>query len=570
MLERIQKNTVIEWLEPAIAEEKFSRVLHLEPDGKQVVIYPLEGKTGLPYVKPIDEIVFALESEQACIRTVDPFGTPLLADEVLKQKDRELRDRAWEAIVTLVRNTPTIFCSEKRSVLISEAARINGTHRKYIWKWLRKYWRYGMVKNSLLPRFNDCGGRGKRKSCTESVKRGRPAFRSLDDPEKAGINIDDDHLSIIKLSIKRYYNTSDKNPITKAHRLMIENHYNMGYQIVKGVPEPILCPSEEYPTYEQFNYWLKKEVSPEKSLRTRIGVREFNLTCRPILKDSTQAAFGPGHIYQIDSTIADIYLVSSLIREHIIGRPVLYFVVDVFTRMIVGFYIGLEGPSWVSAMMALANTAMDKVELCRQYGIEIQTGIWPTSMFCQQLIADRAEILGHNSDVLSDDFGVIITNTPPYRADFKGIVEQTFHKANCKTIHWQPGAVKERFRERGQKDHRLDATLTLKEFSAIIIRMILHHNCNHYVRNYPFSEDMIAAGVKSIPIELWNWGMRHRTGCLQQHSFQKIMLGLMPSGQATVYGDGIHFKGLYYTCDEAIDEDWYVKARKKTYKVKVS
>ena len=79
---------------------------------------------------------------------------------------------------------------------------------------------------------------------------------------------------------------------------------------------------------------------------------------------------GPGDRFQIDATSADIYLVSRFNRHRIVGRPTIYVVVDVFSGMIVGLYVGFEYPSWLGAMMALVNAATDKVDWCRQYGVE--------------------------------------------------------------------------------------------------------------------------------------------------------------------------------------------------------
>ena len=39
--------------------------------------------------------------------------------------------------------------------------------------------------------------------------------------------------------------------------------------------------------------------------------------------------------YEIDATIADIYLVADDDRSKILGRPILYVVVDDFSRMVV-------------------------------------------------------------------------------------------------------------------------------------------------------------------------------------------------------------------------------------------
>jgi len=80
-----------------------------------------------------------------------------------------------------------------------------------------------------------------------------------------------------------------------------------------------------------------------------------------VLGSSSTDAIGPGSVFQIDATVADVYLVSRFNRTHIIGRPVLYIVQDCFSKLIVGLYVGLEGPSWIGAAMALANTVGNKV-----------------------------------------------------------------------------------------------------------------------------------------------------------------------------------------------------------------
>uniref|UniRef100_UPI001EF29BAA hypothetical protein n=1 Tax=Acidithiobacillus ferrooxidans TaxID=920 RepID=UPI001EF29BAA len=56
---------------------------------------------------------------------------------------------------------------------------------------------------------------------------------------------------------------------------------------------------------------------------------------------------------------------------------VVYVVIDALSRMITGLYVGLEGPSWLGAMMALANAASDKKAFCRKYGISISDEDWP-------------------------------------------------------------------------------------------------------------------------------------------------------------------------------------------------
>lgn len=557
----IARNLIIEWLDAEGQDAGLSRILWIDDKRTAVAVYMLSGPQTFPIMMEYLEVVHALETQEAVIRPYDPFAAPILDESEISPQYRRHRDRNWKLIEHMVCEEPAVYLKENRGKLVLEAIRKSGTQKKYIYKYLHRYWQRGMTKNALLPDFRNCGGPNTPKPLRGS-KRGRPSLQGRNNPEDIGVNVTEVDKSLIKLAISRYYNVSGEFAIRKAYKEMLEKHYNKGYQIQDGVKVPVVAPPEECLTYSQFYYWFNKFLNLEKSLKARTGERAYNLRHRPVLNDSTHFAFGPGHIYQIDSTIADIYLLSSFLRTHIIGRPVLYFVVDVFSRMVVGFYVGLEGPSWIGAAMALAVTAVNKVEFCARFGISIQPAAWPADMFPQKLVADRGpEWIGNASDMLVDNFNITVTNAPPYRADFKGIVERQFHKAKEDLIKWIPGAVTERFGERGERDYRLDATLTLPEFAEILIRMILDYNNNHYLDDYPLLPEMIADGVKPVPIEIWNWGMRNRTGYLQRRSQKEVLLGLMPSGTATVTWQGIHFQGLHYTCDRAIRDNWYVRAK---------
>tara|TARA_R110001583_G_scaffold119228_1_gene270593 strand:- start:5454 stop:5981 length:528 start_codon:yes stop_codon:yes gene_type:complete len=171
-------------------------------------------------------------------------------------------------------------------------------------------------------------------------------------------------------------------------------------------PEHLL----DVPTERQFRYFYNKEYSPLEITRKRKGEINYQKDFRPVLSSSTTEVSGPGSQDHIDATIADVYLVSADDRNKVIGRPTMYFVVDVFSRAIVGMYVGLENASWVSAMEALSNTVLDKVEYCKQFDIEITKEMWPTVGLPESIIGDRGEILGRHIEVLSKAFNVNIEN----------------------------------------------------------------------------------------------------------------------------------------------------------------
>ena len=82
---------------------------------------------------------------------------------------------------------------------------------------------------------------------------------------------------------------------------------------------------------------------------------------------------------------------------------------------------------------------------------------------------------------------------------------------------------------------------------------------SYYIRN----NEVFAEGVKPIPRDLWNWSIEKMRPRVFEESY--IILSLMPRDRATVTGDGIKFKKLIYTCEKAIQKQWFLKAKLKGF-----
>ena len=70
----------------------------------------------------------------------------------------------------------------------------------------------------------------------------------------------------------------------------------------------------------------------------------------------------------------------------------LYIVKDVFSRFIAGFHVSVAPASTIEQMVALENTGINKVEFCKQYGIEIEEDDWPCAHLPKFLAGDRGEL----------------------------------------------------------------------------------------------------------------------------------------------------------------------------------
>jgi len=545
-------------------QEVFERILWISENREYVILIDMdEEKDTFPVGRGYEDIQLAIEVKRAQIvnyqTKAETMNLDLLPPESVK-KNQARNQRAWEIIQELCTDEPDIYNPKLRGVLVSQACKKYGVSTPTINKYLKRYWRAGKNRNGIVMRYYESGGKGKEKIAKPGAsKRGRK--RKITDlhPEKVGINTDEDVHKIFMIAYEKFI-VEEKLPINTAFIRMIRLFFAKLWIEEKGELKPVLPDQSELPEYNTFKYWVRKEQNkdPDEAARLLFNEKKYNLKFRPKVGSNTQMAPYPGSIFQIDATIGDIYLRSSYRHDLIIGKPVIYTVIDVCTHMFVGLYVGLEGPSYLGAMMAIHNTGSSKVDYCRRFGITITEEQWPCRHLPAQFFADRGELLSKNNVNITNGIGVDIEYAAPYRADMKPLVESYFNVLNKGAIHRLPGATSLKLRERGERDNRLDATLTLEEFTKLIIGLILKHNNHKYMENYPITQDMITQNVKPIPVHLWNWGIR-KGGALRIEEETSLHRNLLPRDKARITERGILYKRVPYTCESAKNEGWFVR-----------
>lgn len=469
----------------------------------------------------------------------DPFSH--LAIQLPEQGSvaQQIRDKRLAVIKTLI-HQPDIFYRTGRGSLVQQVADKSGTAKKTIYVYLRQYWQRGCTPNALLPDYDKSGGRGKKRTASEK-KLGRP--RSI--APGIGAIVDASVERMFRIVLDRHYLTEKGHSLPYAHR----RFEDMFETTNPGVPK------EDFPTVAQLRYFYEREYVLPERIRLRTNKIEYQKDIRPLQGTATADVHGPGARYEIDATIADIYLLSDD-RQKIIGRPTLYVVVDVYSRLITGFYVGLENPSYVTAMLALINAMTDKTTLCQSIGYDIEPEDWPSIGLPDAIMADRGELLGHQIEYLEQAFGVRIENAPPYRGDAKGIVERHFHIIQADFKPFAPGVVAGTIiKKRGGKDYRLDATLTLGDFKKIILGSILHRNQSSVLVKYDRDPEMPDT-LEPVPINIWNWGIQNRSGRLRNVSEAALKLALLPRQKVTLSDYGLQCFGAFYTCKELLVSGW--------------
>ncbi|WP_029032207.1 Mu transposase C-terminal domain-containing protein [Salinarimonas rosea] len=537
------------------------RLIWVEAPRAAYFFIDIDAESTSPLLRRREEIE-ALIGDGLLAPTEDPWLRPML-ESALSPAQKAKRDAAWSAIQPLIADQPMVFDPEYRSNSVARIVAASALSRQTVYRLIRRYWQRGMTPNALIPDYANSGAPGQDRP-TPIGKRGRAVKFGLE-----GLNVDRALRDKMRDAVTRYYGMNRRIDLKECHKLLLDDHFtDMVVDPKTGAQKPMV--RQPYPSMGQFRYWFEKDNDVFEIERRRRTPRVFDKDMRALLSTSTASVPGPGSLWQIDATIADVYLVSRLNRSKIIGRPVLYFITDVFSRMIVGLAVTFEGPSWVGAMTALVNAASDKVAFCREYGIEIEPADWPCVGLPSAIIGDRGEMLSPRAETLINHFGVDLKNTPPYRADLKGIVEKRFDLIQKDFGPYVPGFVEPDFRERGVRDYRLDSKLTIDEFISVIINCVLVHNNSHRFKEYPRDAQMIADDVQPVPIDLWEWGIARRGGDLQRYSAEKVRLSLLPEDVATVTRSGIRFYDCYYSSSEAVARNWFVKANGGRWKVPIS
>jgi len=391
---------------------------------EEVVWIKVEDPKAFPSLVLIRELVKGLD-EDALKRANDPFADLALVTPKRGSATQKRRDKNHALIQPIV-SDPLFYEPNVRASRIKEVVANQKVSMPTVYTLIRRYWQQGQTPNALLPNYKNSGAKGKKRKAN-AKKLGRPRIYT----PGVGAVVDDEVERLFRITIDKHWLKDTEISFSYLHR-RFKDRYEAYYPDV---------PEEEIPSKWQMLHFYKREYAQANSLEKRTDRIKYNKDVRPLDSTANTNVLGPGSRYEIDATIADIYLVSDSERGNIVGRPVIYLVKDVFSRMVTGFYVGFENASYVAAIQALSVAMTDKVSLCADFGFDIANEDWPTVGLPSAILADRGELLGHQIESLESNFSIRVENTPPYRGDAKGIVERNFRTLQADFKPFAPGVV---------------------------------------------------------------------------------------------------------------------------------
>lgn len=532
------------------------RLIHVDTAEGTVAFMPLE-ENAFPFLVRLAKVEEA-EAKGELERTLDPYV--FVEDAQLSEQAETLHSKRLFYVKRMLNHVDELVAPSTRNSRLLELSVELKVSRQTLTKVIRLWWIGGQLPQALNPQFFKCGCN--RAADSTKVALGAPArFQA-----RANYILGDDDRRIMWVCISRYYLRKQGYSLTKTHVRMLQKFYSVRNDYGIAVP----LPAGQRPSLKQVRYYLQKNFDVGKILRARKSSAEIALTMRERLGNALANVYGPGHYFELDATVSNVHLVSSLDRSINIGRPTVYLLRDRWSRYIVGFTVLLDAPSWMGAMTTLLSIGDDSQKKCLEYGIQYQPEDWPELGYPQFVVVDRAEGIGKNSDKLIERLDIYVASLPPYRGDFKGTVENG-HKLVQVTIQDDtPGYKAPKLNLRGPKEHQeREAALTLSEFIAAMGRAIWRINTSR-IAEYPLSVDMVRDGVLPIPVQIYAWGIRNRSGRLRRIATELVRSSLLPTAPALVTQEGIKFGNCFYTCKRAITEKWFLRASEKSWEIDVS
>ena len=268
----------------------------------------------------------------------------------------------------------------------------------------------------------------------------------------------------------------------------------------------------------------------------------------------------PLHVVQIDHTLLNIILVDDIQRRPV-GRPWITLAIDIFSRMITGFYVSFDPPGNLSVGLCIARSILPKEAWMLQLGVK---GSWPLWGKMQTIHADNAgEFRGKMLKKACEEYGLDLTWRPVKKPRYGAHIERLLGNFNS-SIHDLEGSTYSNPKEKGNYDPEKDASMSLSEFERWLAELIInryHLDKHRGLGGFPpisrYEEGIF--GNKEIP----GIGLPERI--LDE---SRLRLDLMPFERRTVQRHGIVWDNIKYYSDVlrpwigAMDPDNRGKKRK--------
>lgn len=458
--------------------------------GRKAVI---EAVVDLSTVKVVDletgELLTAPISDVEVPESSLTTDTPL-DPESPSSKYWEVAEKRYEIIKPLLK-------PDRTRKEVEERAREFNLNPATLYRWIRKFEESGGLISSLAPNYSKRGGKGRKRTSPEVEKLIEEVINDV------------------------YLNPSRRVSVKRAYQILV-----------------LKCRERELePPHENTFRNRIKELSPFLTTKKREGrvsaQGKFGASSKPFESEY------PLEVIQTDHTQLDVVVVDEKTGEPI-GRPYLTLAVDVYSRMVYGYYLSLEAPGYFSVAQTLLMGILPKDVLLEELGVEGKWEIWGIPHKIH--VDNAAEFRSSHLERFCKEYGVTIDYRPRKTPHYGGHIERLIRTIN-EEVHNLPGTTFSNPVERKDYKPEKRAVFTLLKLEKWLV---------HYIVNVYHKK--IHSELGMTPEEKYRLGIfgdgttkgRGLPKMITGKEAERLKLALLPSFKRTIQKDGVHFCGLRY------------------------
>jgi putative transposase len=245
----------------------------------------------------------------------------------------------------------------------------------------------------------------------------------------------------------------------------------------------------------------------------------------------------PLAVVQIDHTSADIILVDDVHRKPI-GRPWITLAIDVFSRMVAGYYLSFDPPSETSVAMCVAHAILPKEDWLLLHKVDAEWPVWGIPRTIH--VDNGADFRSGNFRQSCLAYGINLEFRPVKQPRFGGHIERALGSL-LREIHDLPGTTFSSVKDKEGYDPEKHAVMTKTEFEEWFVTLI----CKVY-------HERLHAGIGMSPRKKWEIGVFGNAEVqgiglpprpADRHT---VLLDFLPSFRRTIQTFGVTIEGMTY------------------------
>lgn len=421
--------------------------------------------------------------------------------ETVKQVERfdGASDKDWDEALRRFACIKGLLSLNLETWEVDQQVASAGVHRTTLYRWVRLYREGGNRISALLPT-KPLGGQG-------------------------GSRLDCQVEDLIAEALRTLYLSPQKRRISAVWR-----------EITIRCKEQNLPP----PAYNTVLLRVKRLPTYDR-VRSRIGAKEAR-EASELHKGRFETPQFPLEFVQIDHTPLDLVLVDEVTRLPI-GRPWLTLAIDVYSRMVVGYYLSFDPPGALSVGLCLVHGILPKETWLAKNNVDSP---WPCYGVPHTIHADNGkDFRSHTLKRSCQENGINIEWRPLGQPNYGGHIERLLGTF-LREIHNLPGTTFSSIAERGNYDSARHSAFTLRECEVWLASYItgVYHQRPHSGINGQCPLKRYEEGIL---------GSQTKPGCglpplvTDEH---RLYLDFLPGVERNIQEYGVQIDNITYFSDD--------------------